>query len=101
MTRDRRIIRRLPGARCMVLAALAPAAISAQSGAFAGRWEGVAHVPGQGALEVEIALDSGAAGWQGSFRVPARRADPFPFSSIDRVQDSRVSACAISFRAAS
>jgi hypothetical protein len=71
------------------LALGAPSSLVGQSPAI-GRWEGVARVPGQGVLKVEITLDSNQAGWQGLLRVPARRADPFPFAAIERVQDSLI-----------
>ena len=54
----------------------------------AGRWEGIARVPGQGALRVVIALDSTAAGWQGTLGVPSQSPQPFTFASIGRAQDS-------------
>jgi len=71
------------------LALGAPSSLIGQSPAI-GRWEGVARVPGQGVLKVEITLDSNQAGWQGLLRVPARRADPFTFAAIERVQDSLI-----------
>ena len=55
-----------------------------------GRWEGVARVPGQGALRVVIALDSSSTGWQGTLTVPSQSSQPFKFSSIGRAQDSLV-----------
>ena len=55
-----------------------------------GRWEGVARVPGQGALRVVIALDSGDAGWKGTLTVPSQSSRPFTFSSIARAQDSLI-----------
>jgi hypothetical protein len=73
----------------IALALGAPALLTGQSPAV-GHWEGVARVPGQGALEVEITLDSTGTGWQGSLRVPARRAEPFTFASVERLQDSLI-----------
>src|SRR4029078_2242072 len=55
-----------------------------------GRWEGVARVPGQGALRVFIALDSSSTGWQGSLTVPSQSSQPFKFASIGRAQDSLI-----------
>ena len=55
-----------------------------------GRWEGVARVPGQGALRVVIALDSSSTGWQGSLTVPSQSSQPFKFASIGRAQDSLI-----------
>ena len=63
--------------------------LTAQTGAI-GQWEGVARITGQAALRVEITLDSTAAGWQGSLRVPAQRAEPFTFVRVERVQDSLI-----------
>lgn len=71
------------------LALGAPSALIGQSPAI-GRWEGVARVPGQGVMRVEITLDSNQTGWQGLLRVPARRADPFAFAAVERVQDSLI-----------
>lgn len=67
----------------------APALVSAQTG-VAGHWEGVARVAGQAALRIEIVLDSTAAGWQGSLRAPAQRAEPFTFVLIQHLQDSLI-----------
>jgi len=73
----------------IALALGAPALLTGQSPAV-GHWEGVARVPGQGALKVEITLDSTGTGWQGSLRVPARRAEPFAFAAVERLQDSLI-----------
>lgn len=71
------------------MAFAAPALLTAQTGAI-GRWEGIARVTGEGALRIEITLDSTAAGWHGALRVPAQRAEPFTFVTIERVQDSLI-----------
>lgn len=57
---------------------------------MAGRWEGVARVPGQGALRVKITLDSTVAGWKGTLAVPSQSPQPFTFASIARAQDSLI-----------
>ena len=67
----------------------ATGSLAAQSGT-AGRWEGVARVPGQGALRVVIALDSSATGWKGALTVPSQSPRPFTFTSIARAQDSLI-----------
>jgi len=55
-----------------------------------GRWEGVARVPGQGALRVVIALDSSSSGWKGTLTVPSQSSRPYTFESIGRAQDSLI-----------
>lgn len=79
-----------------LFAAAALAALSGVSGSIAaqpapaGRWEGVARVPGQGALRVVIALDSSSTGWNGTLTVPSQSSRPFKFESIARAQDSLI-----------
>jgi hypothetical protein len=87
-----------------LLAAVVTIALSASTGSLsaqvtsggraspqaAGRWEGVARVPGQGALRVAIALDSSVGGWQGTLTVPSQSPRPFTFASISRAQDSLI-----------
>jgi Predicted Zn-dependent protease (DUF2268) len=72
------------------LVGLAPSLLAAQTASVAGRWEGMARVPGQGAFRVIITLDSTATGWRGSLLVPAQSPDPITFVSVSRVQDSLV-----------
>jgi len=55
-----------------------------------GRWEGVARVPGQGALRVVIALDSSSSGWHGSLTVPSQSPQQFKFASVARAKDSLI-----------
>src|SRR5690348_3498917 len=67
-------------------------AASADKGAAqtSGRWEGVARVPGQGALRVVIALDSSSSGWRGTLTVPSQSPQPFKFASVARAKDSLI-----------
>jgi Predicted Zn-dependent protease (DUF2268) len=57
---------------------------------YAGKWDGIARVPGKGLFRMIIALDSTAAGWTGSLVVPEQRAQPFAFASVERLQDSLI-----------
>ena len=72
------------------LAAFSAVGSLAAQPAPSGRWEGVARVPGQGALRVVIALDSSKAGWKGTLTVPSQSTRPFTFASIARAQDSLI-----------
>jgi hypothetical protein len=57
-------------------------------GQLAGKWEGVARVPGQGTLRILVALDSGATGWTGTMQIPSQTPQTFTFTSVARSQDS-------------
>lgn len=83
---------RVPGRSFFLSAALlaSSAATSSLASQASGRWEGVARVPGQGALRVVIALDSSSSGWRGTLTVPSQSPQPFKFAAISRAQDSLV-----------
>ena len=56
----------------------------------AGRWVGVARIPGSETLRVMITLDSSSGVWKGTLLVPAESAEPITLVSIARVRDSLV-----------
>ena len=55
----------------------------------AGRWEGIARVPGSAPLRLSFTLDSTAGAWHGSLLAPAMDTQPVPFASITYVRGHR------------
>ena len=77
--------------RTFILSAtVAWASLGAQTVSPVGKWAGVARVPGRGAMSLLVALDSGAAGWQGTLQVPSQTSQTFTLASVVRTGDSLV-----------
>ncbi|HEY7234427.1 MAG TPA: hypothetical protein VH539_09785, partial [Gemmatimonadaceae bacterium] len=73
-----------------VLLLLTTRAVVAQTPIEAGKWDGLARLPGQSIMRVTITLDSSAVGWTGMVLVPSARPQPFPMSAVVRNQDSLI-----------